>query len=160
METKLHPGRHFILYAQGHYRHGESLLEDLRVLVADYIGGDPSGVSRGDILWVVWKITFPFLLQKKDLEYARLRVLDMLVEVLVELFEREEFSSFLEQLVSELLSTLAQVEVLGKDGNVLLDLGSPDYNLLPKLPRVCEDRRGRSCREVIPNHTGGFFLKN
>jgi hypothetical protein len=127
MSEKLHPDRHILLYAKGHYRREpEKMFQELGVLVGSLVGVPPMLLSAHDILCVVFRITFPHITQANNPEWE----LRSLLENLITVTRREGRPLTAEDVVKRLLAILARAKI--RDGEtILINLGEPDYSLLP-----------------------------
>jgi hypothetical protein len=123
MSEKLHPDRHILLYAKGHYRREpEKMFQELRVLVGNHTGVIPTKV---DILRVVWSLAAPHLMIGEINPKERLLTI---FERLIEITQQENRPLAVEDIVRHLIAILGHTKV--KDGDtVLINLGEPDYSL-------------------------------
>ena len=121
-----HPASQIILYAKGHFNEEGDLMEDLRVLVGDYVGIPPGHVSVRDILVVLSDIAIPFLLADPSSKWRLSELLLSLAEEgsPVRLATPSDF------VARKLLEILRGVKVRDM-GNVLINLADPNPDLLP-----------------------------
>ncbi len=124
MDTDLHPGRHFFLYAKHYYRRGGYVLEDVRRITADYIGCDPQCVSDDDVLTAICNIALPCLLENgNSVQYEAWQIFHNLIEI----SQVEDRPLTVKDIVLQMLSVLAVVQLKDAHGNELIRLGEPDY---------------------------------
>ena len=124
MDTDLHPGRHFFLYAKHFYRRGGNVLEDVRRITADYIGCDPQCVSDDDVLTAICNIALPCLLDDgNSIQYEAWQIFYNLIEV----SRVEDRPLTVKDVVLQMLSVLAAAQLKDAHGNVLIKLGEPNY---------------------------------
>ena len=121
-----HPASQIILYAKGHFNEEGDLMEDLRVLVGDYVGIPPGHVSVRNILVVLSDIAIPFLLADPSSKWRLSELLLSLAEEgsPVRLATPSDF------VARKLLEILRGVKVRDM-GNVLINLADPNPDLLP-----------------------------
>jgi hypothetical protein len=123
MEQPIRPdGRHFYLYAKNRYQRSGSLMEDVRRLVAEYVGSDPQSLTDGDVLRVFWEVVYPEI---DKLPYRR----EKLLEIMARLLGNLQLVSVAD-LIALMLPILTTVRIK-EGGRVLLDLGEPDPTILP-----------------------------
>lgn len=123
MET--HPASQIILYAKGRFSEEGDLMEDLRVLVGDYVGIPPGHISVRNILVVLSDIAIPFLLADPSSKWRLSELLLSLAE-----YPPARHSTPSELVARKLLEILRGVQVRD-GGNVLVNLADPNPDLLP-----------------------------
>lgn len=121
MDTDLHPGRHFFLYAKHRYW-GSNDLEAVRRITADYTGSYPQHISDNDVLAVICDIALPYLLEKDN---SVQRVQEIFCK-LINTSRVEGRPLTVKDVVLQMLSILAAERVRDADGNELIKLGEPD----------------------------------
>ncbi len=119
-------GRHFFLYAKGHYRRRD-VLEDVRALVADYTAMSSVQVSDNDVVTVLCDIAIPYLLKSAD----PVRAIRKAICDLVETSRRECKVLDARDVVSAMLVILGWARVREGEEEIL-HLGEPDFTLLPR----------------------------
>ncbi len=114
--------RHIMLYAKGHYLRSEDLMADMKLLVAERSAMSPENVRDRDIFRTVCDLAIPLLLASGNPKH---QIEKLLGNVLKEADIDATLS--VSSIISALLSFLAGV----KTREVIIDLGKPDYSILP-----------------------------
>jgi hypothetical protein len=124
--VEIHPASQIILYAKGRFNEEGDLMEDLRVLVGDYVGIPPGHVSVRNILVVLSDIAIPFLLADSS---SKWQLSELLLSLAEEGSPVRRYTPS-ELVARKLLGILRGVKV--RDGErVLINLDDPNPNLLP-----------------------------
>lgn len=108
---EINPYTHFYLYARGWYARSERLLDDLKTIAGHFSGIHPRYISKSDILNHMTHLAFVEINRSGNPEYN---------------FSNLVIQASNENALQACLSMLRYVEVSG------LNLGEPDYSILPK----------------------------
>lgn len=122
-----HPYRHIFLYAKDRYRRG-NMMEDLRILVGHITAIVPEHVRDEDILEVVHGVAFEQMLKRGTSERIQLGIYSEILRVT----RKEDRPPRIQDIVENLLAILTITRVRTKEKEILLNLGEPDYELLPR----------------------------
>lgn len=119
------PEAQIIFYAKGAFKKGD-LLNDLLVVVADYLGMYQKDINETHVLRVLYG-TFCMYIP----EHRRRRLLEgMLIDIYLKSARRESIS--LGDILNPILGVLSIVRVLDENKKMLVNLGNPNYSLLPR----------------------------
>lgn len=121
---ELFHGRHFVFYARGKYSVNNPM-EDLKRLVADYSDWDFESVTDWDVFRHVCNIVIPLLLESENPQKEIERLLG---SFLTKVLNGVKLNT--EDIVIKLFSFLTRVKTMDGD-KVIINLGEPDYNILP-----------------------------
>lgn len=113
--------RHFLLYAKNHYK-STTIIEDLKT-----IQGHWSGVDRE-------LITICNVYEHQVNLLADLCGEQALRNVLLDLWKWKSINTEIsvEHILQKIDAYLAQIKVKERSDGLILELGEPDYNILPK----------------------------
>ena len=111
--------KHIVLFAKGFYRRSDDTIQDLKALLSPFFAIEPKYFADsemyGRVLETFWKVTSP---DKQQFFWG-------------EIFARVGKPSVtMTELVKRLLGELS-ICVVRKNDEVVLDLGEPDYTILP-----------------------------
>jgi len=105
------PYTHFYLYARGWYKKSENVVDDLKVLAGHYSGIMPKYITMTDIMFHLTHLAFIEVNRSGNPEYF---------------FHRLVLQAGSENSIQACLNLLRYVEVTE------LNIGKPDYSILPK----------------------------
>ena len=111
--------KHVVLYAKGFYRRSDDTMKDLKALLSPFFAIEPKYFTDSDmygrVLETFWKVTSP---DRQQFFWG-------------EIFARVGKPSItMTELVGRLLGEIS-ICVVRKNDEVVLDLGEPDYTILP-----------------------------
>ncbi len=109
--------RHIILYCKGHYKKTE-LMTDLKVIVGKFCDISIEHIENKDVYYWVTKIYFEF--------YNKYQI----VSNFLDLFKWENQHDY-KSIIKFMCSYIAILPIKNKN-EIIIDLGEPDYTLLPK----------------------------
>jgi len=112
-----HHEKQVILYTKGWFERTSDVIEDLKVIYAKYFGSEPQYYSDMDIYRLLVKLVF------KTTEPHRIE------EFMIDMMNRWHRCD-LRKAIELLHGVLSGLMVLDKNGNIILDLGESDYNIL------------------------------
>ncbi len=118
----LHPHRHIILYAKGHYKKRKSQISDLKVLLSDCSGIPLRYVTSNDVLFVLVGLTYPAIKDSGNSDAAFMRFCTNILE--------ERSDDVRTRIIRSCLRILHLMKVK-KDGLLVINLGKPDPEILP-----------------------------
>ena len=122
--------RHIYLYAKGHYKRTD-VIEDLRKILAERNALEPEDVAKFVILNVVSKLAFNEI--KNDDRFQKL--IEEFFTYVPDTDGKTRLYSedtTLIHVINRMLAILANVSVLDNNKNLILNLGNPDFKILPK----------------------------
>lgn len=118
---KLKEERHILLYAKGWYKR-TNLLKDLTKIVEHITGLIYVGkIPRSAIWYWVTKVFIDLVPECQRNDFWQR-----------ELFQWNELTITREIVIKKILGELSTVPCLDDNENVILDIGKPDYTILPK----------------------------
>jgi hypothetical protein len=124
METNvpLHPARHILLYAKNAYRKTPgNPLPDIKVLLGDFIGVEPSQVTDEQAIRLLWEICSEFI--PPDPNKLNFEVSGLLIAAL-------QSGNAINNILNGMLNILQSLQIR-KAGHLIINLGDPDARLLP-----------------------------
>lgn len=123
---ELNQYRHFYLYAKGKYQTRANILDDLRIIQADYCGLFPDSVSDRDIIGMLSRISYPHI-HEGNFEDLIFRITGNAFHIMYDFDDRTPT----EKAALAFLSILMFVPVYNDEKEMLLNLGAPDPDILP-----------------------------
>ena len=122
----LHPKRHFYLYAKGHYKRSEDLLDDLKHIAAAYCGMSVEQYRDSDLIILLGKEVFQYIKNENVF-------IDMLKELHPDSLRSNFFMEgepYIIRLMAQFLKFLVFAKI--RDGDhVIINLGEADPEILP-----------------------------
>lgn len=123
-KTIINPDSHIFLYAKGWYKRSKNQFDDLRKVLSHRNGVASKHISDWDILEVLGDIVFPFI------AINSYKFGELIKDILDPSGYNRRYSLKTKVLMGYLrIINLTQVK---EDGKILISLGKPDYNILPK----------------------------
>lgn len=122
---------HFYLYAKGHYQRDDSI-EDLKILLGEYCGTEPSYLSVDDVLSKMVSLVH----KEFSKDYTEYKFTEFMSDILPRnrwkfINDVDEVITLEEVIIKKCLSVLRFARVKDLGGNDLLNLDKPDKNILP-----------------------------
>lgn len=124
--------RHVWLYAKYQYKRTD-LLEDLKVIIGHETAIPPEQVKIADILTIVCEIAAPLICKQPDPSTAVLGLLARLQSKSRTHLKGDSSEEHLNwtMILEELLGFMTAHPVQDNNDEILVNLGEPDYSLLP-----------------------------
>ena len=123
-------GRHIWLYAKGWYRWSDDLMADLRILVGHHTGIELKYLSDEEVFWAIMAIAVPHIKPSNVVSRVGFGFENILYDLVIR-SQTELRPITYADVLDRLLLALSSVKV--RHGHrVLINLGEPDYTLLPK----------------------------
>jgi hypothetical protein len=115
---------HIILYAKGWYKRND-VIKDMKIILGERGCIEPRHVSPNNIVGVLSKLIFPYVDDKYKFS-------SFLENILCSYFDFEMHKEPLVKFIDACLSILSKLQIKDNEGNILLELDDPDYELLPE----------------------------
>ena len=129
-EEKYSAFRHVWLYAKDWYVKDEDLWKDLRKIVSREVAMQEENVTDGNIIDVVIGVALFALKQSGNVDHTLRCVFSSLFSGIKHHME-DSFHEPEEYILLELLSVIRLAKTTDDDGEVLINIGEPDPDLLP-----------------------------
>ncbi len=126
--------RHIVLYAKNHYKRSDDAIDDLKTIVAHVSGSDKKHIGIFDIYENVIE-TF-LELSKLDWEVGRADIFwkDIWKSQWCRRSLQNKLEMSIEEFIKYIVFSFIQLVPVMHGGQLVLDIGEPDYNILPKSP--------------------------
>jgi hypothetical protein len=133
-ESKVVEWHDLWLYAKNWYGKSDRPIDDLKRIIGRDTGTDPRYVTNSDVLQVVYEVAAPYLVVQPTSSLQSFFI------VLARLLNISRWGDpiTVEDVIEVLLHALWTVRTHDEEGNVLLNLGEPDYTLLPPPAEIEE----------------------
>lgn len=126
-----HYDKQLILYTKGWFKQ-TSLVEDIKIIAGEYYNIEPKNLNKIDAFRFVGKVFYK-LKQYNHIQHTN--ELDVFLELFhrVKLWKGKDDVDIMD-VIDYMCSKISSVVVLGR-----IDLGEPDYTILPKVYSVDEE---------------------
>ena len=118
--------KHIVFYAKGWYRRSGDIMQDLKVLLSGFFGIEPIFFTDSDIYGRLLEL------------FSSVKNSDEQLRFWGNVFARVGRPTITMTELVELLVGEIRICVVRKNGNVVLDLGEPDYTIFPSSQQTAE----------------------